>query len=127
MDLEKFGTSEDLRELLAVRDRVEDLSQGHRSTDANTPKAELRDLGRAWRVVMEVPGVSQENLEIALHGRELVIAGIREVEASEGAVIFTERPTGPFHRTLKLPGDVDGARIGAHLQQGLLVVTLPKD
>jgi HSP20 family protein len=127
MDLEKFGTSDDLRELLAVRDRVEELSQGRRSAETNAPKAEMRDLGDAWRIVMEVPGVSQENLEIALQGRELVIAGIREVEATEGDVIFTERPTGPFHRTLQLPGDVDGAHLRAHLQQGLLVVTLPKD
>lgn len=127
MDLEKFGTADDLRELLSVRDRVEDLVEGHRSTENGTPKGEMRDLGSAYRVVLEVPGVSQENLEIGLKGRQLVIAGLREVESNEGDVIFTERPTGPFHRTIELPGNVDRDRIRAHLQQGLLVVTLPKD
>lgn len=127
MELEKFGTSQDLRELLAVRDQVEDLVEGQRRTESPAPKAEMRDLGNAYRVILEVPGVTQENLEIALKGRELVIAGIREVESTEGDVIFTERPTGPFHRTMQLPGDVVEERVGAHLQQGLLVVTLPKD
>lgn len=125
--MEKFGTGDDLRELLAVRDRIEDLVEGHRGAGKGAPKAEMRDVGKAWQVVLEVPGISQENLEIALQGRELVIAGIRDVEASEGDVIFTERPTGPFHRSIEIPGDVDHDRIRAHLQQGLLVVTLPKD
>ena len=127
MEMEKFGTSADLRELLAVRDRVENLLEGHRGGEAGAPKAEMRDLGNAYRVVVEVAGVTQENLEIGLKGRELVIAGIREAEASDGELIFTERPTGPFHRTMQLPGDVDETRVGAHLHQGLLVVHLPKD
>lgn len=127
MDLEKFGTADDVRELLSVRDRVEDLVEGHRATDKGTPHAEMRDLGKAYRVVLEVPGVPQENLEIALKGRELVVAGLREVESNEGDVVFTERHTGPFHRAIELPGGVDRDRIRAYLQQGLLVVTLPKD
>ena len=126
MELEKFGTSADLRELLAVRDRVDDLVAGHRGSDAAEPKVEMRDLGDTYRVIVEVPGIPQENLEIALKGRELVIAGIREVESEDGEIVFTERPTGPFHRTVQLPGDVVEARVGAHLQQGLLVVDLPK-
>ncbi len=98
-----------------------------RGAEAGSPKAELRDLGEAYRVVLEVPGVTQENLEIGIQGRELVIAGLREVEAAEGDVLFTERATGPFHRTLQLPGDVAESRTSAHLQQGLLILTIPKD
>lgn len=126
MELEKFGTTDDLHELLAVRDRVDDLVEGHRAAEAGTPKAEVRDLGDAYRVVLEVPGVTQENLEIGLQGRELVIAGLREVEDADGEVVFTERATGPFHRTLHLPGDVTETRTVAHLQQGLLILTIPK-
>lgn len=126
MELEKFSTAEDIRELLTVRDRIEDMAEGQRGTDPGTPKCEMRDLGDAFRVVLEVPGVPQANLEIALKGRELVIAGIRDVEQNEGKLVFTERPTGPFHRSVQLPGEVVPERIGAHLQQGLLVVTLPK-
>lgn len=126
MELEKFSTADDIRELLTVRDRVEDLAEGQRETDPGTPKCEMRDLGEAFRVVLEVPGVPQESLEIALKGRELVIAGIRDVEENDGKLVFTERPTGPFHRTVQIPADVEAERIRAHLQQGLLVVTLPK-
>lgn len=127
MELEKFGTYDNLRELLTVRDRVDELVEGLRGAEAGSPKAELRDLGEAYRVVLEVPGVTQENLEIGIQGRELVIAGLREVEAAEGDVLFTERATGPFHRTLQLPGDVAESRTSAHLQQGLLILTIPKD
>ncbi len=126
MELDKFGTAGDLKELLAIRDRIEGLLERRVPGDAITPKAELRDVGEAFRLILEVPGVAQENLEIAVQGRELVIAGHREGEADGAQIVFSERARGPFQRTVTLPGEVDVERSSAQLSAGLLILHLPK-
>lgn len=126
MELDKFGTAGDLKELLAIRDRIEGLLERRVPGDAITPKAELRDVGEAFRLILEVPGVSQEDLEIAVQGRELVIAGHREGEADGAQIVFSERARGPFQRTVALPGEVDVERSSAQLSAGLLILHLPK-
>jgi HSP20 family protein len=125
MDLEKFGTAGDVQELLSIRDRIEGLLDDRR--EAGAPKVDLFDAGEAYRLVMEVPGVPEENIEIALQGQTLVVAGIREPSGEGARIVFSERPSGHFQRNIELPHPVDRERTSAHLQSGLLIVNLPKE
>lgn len=125
MELDKFGTAGDIQELLSVRDRIDELLERRVPHDGLTPKAELRDLGDAFELVVEVPGVAQEDLEIGLDGEELVVAGHREGSRG-GSVVFSERPRGPFQRSVTLPEPVAHERATARLYAGLLVLHLPK-
>ena len=125
MDLEKFGTAGDVQELLAIRDRIEGLMDDRR--EAGIPKADLLDEGQAYRLVIEVPGVPEENIEIALQGQTLVVAGIREPVDGSARILFSERQSGHFQRNIELPKPVDRERTSAHLQSGLLIVNLPKE
>jgi len=128
MELDKFGTVADLQELLSIRDRIEDLVERRLpdGADALAPKVELRDAGDAFRLIVEVPGVDQENLEIAVQGTELVVAGHREGDGDGANVVFSERARGPFQRTVTLPAEVDAETASAQLGGGLLVLHLPK-
>jgi HSP20 family molecular chaperone IbpA len=56
------------------------------------PRADLLDAGDAWQLRLEVPGVDQSRLELALQGDELVIAGIRETLGDGVRPVFVERP-----------------------------------
>ncbi|HEX7005411.1 MAG TPA: Hsp20/alpha crystallin family protein [Trueperaceae bacterium] len=125
MDLEKFGTAGDVQELLAIRDRIEGLMDERR--DASAPKADLLDDGEAFRLVIEVPGVPEENIEIALQGQTLLVAGIREPQDGSATILFSERQSGHFQRSIALPEPVDRERTSAHLKSGLLTVNLPKE
>ena len=131
MELEKFDSSRDIRDLLALREDVERLSTAAPEAEAG-PKLELLDLGAAYRLVVEVPGVTQENLEIALQGRSLTVAGLREPlyepsGSGDGVdVILSERASGHFQLSVELPGEVDYARSHASLRDGLLVLDFPK-
>jgi HSP20 family protein len=125
MDLERYGTSGDIQELLSIRDRIDDIL-GLGSADVVTPRADLVDAGDAYQLIVEVPGVQQEDLEIGLEGLELTVAGIREPISIEAEIVFSERPSGHFQRTVELPGEVDRDGATAHLSDGLLIVTLPK-
>ncbi len=125
MELDKYGTASDLQELLAVRDSIDELVQRRVPQDALLPKAELREQDDGYHLAIDLPGVSQENLEIAVQGSEVIIAGLREVEA-DGELVFSERPTGPFQRTLTLPSEVDAETAQARLAHGVLTLYLPK-
>ena len=65
------------QELLSIRDRIDDIL-GLGSEDVVTPRADLVDAGDTYQLTIEVPGVKQQDLEIALEGRDLTVAGIRE-------------------------------------------------
>jgi HSP20 family protein len=124
MGLERFGTAHDIQELLTVRDDIEGLLEEHH--DTSLPRADLIDDGEAYRVILEVPGIAEANLELALEKEKLIVAGVRESFTEEARHLINERQLGPFQRTFELPGDYDAERVSAHLQAGLLVVVLPK-
>jgi HSP20 family protein len=123
---EKFGTSGAISELLSIRDDVERISNLHLGTDALTPKVDIFDTGDAYQLMIEVPGVSQENLEVAIQGSSIIVAGLREPIDDSVKIISTERPRGHFQRTVQLPSEVEQEKTTAHLQEGVLVLTLPK-
>lgn len=81
----------------------------------------------AFYAEAEVPGVSQDQIELSVTGNELTIK-VHRPEVSEQNVTFhrRERPVGEATRVIRLPGDVDHERVQADLQNGVLTVMLPK-
>ena len=126
MKIEKYGTGADVQELLDIRDSLGTLLQSHDNRAPLTPNADLIDLGHAFQLHLEVPGIGLADLEIATDETEVHIAGLREPSLDLGNVIFSERPMGPFQRTITLPEPVQAEGASAHLASGVLVVTLPK-
>jgi len=76
----------------------------------------------------ELPGMKKEDIDISLHGDVLALSGERKEEASfeKAGVYRAERFLGRFHRTVTLPVAVDGSKVQATYQDGILTVTLPK-
>lgn len=127
MELDKRdkGTGQDVQELLILRDRVSELADGIAPRSFEL-KLDLIDLGEAYRLIVDLPGVAQDDLEIALRGRLLTIAGLREMNSSDQAFVLRERPGGHFQRSLELPEDVIYETSSAQLREGLLILHLPK-
>lgn len=131
MKIEKYGTAGDIEELLAVRDSVDTLLNAHIATSPLSVRADMYDVGDAFQAHFEVPGVDQADLEIAVEGDELLIAGLRGAALAEstsrrGDILFAERASGPFQRSITLPAAVRPEGATAHLSHGVLIVTLPK-
>lgn len=133
MELDSFvppskdsDTNDDIQKILGLRERVYDLSGqvGH-----DIPKVDLLEDKDAFRLIIDMPGVSQANLEIAIQDKDVTVAGIRESFKSENEnvkFIKQERRTGLIQRTVTLPSEVERAKATAHLREGLLVLYLPK-
>jgi HSP20 family protein len=79
-------------------------------------------------VVVELPGVDPESLQVVAGERLLVIAGERKRPQVPGRVYQQmEIETGPFQRQVRLVEDVDPSRAEATLENGVLTVVLPVD
>jgi len=80
-----------------------------------------------FTIVVELPGLKKEEIEISLHDDTLTIAGERKREDESSAQEFlTERLYGKFQRSLTLPTAVDAEKVKASYENGLLQVVLPK-
>jgi HSP20 family protein len=79
-----------------------------------------------FTVVVELPGLKKEEIEISLHEDTLTIAGERKREESSEQEFLTERLYGKFQRSLALPTAVDAEKVKASYKDGLLQVVLPK-
>lgn len=91
------------------------------------PSINLWEQGDNLYVEAEIPGVKAEELEISVVGNELTLKG-RRAPAAEDAATFhrRERGVGSFTRVVRLPVEVDNAQVQASLNDGVLLVTLPK-
>ena len=78
-------------------------------------------------VEAEVPGLKAEHLDVTVVGDELTIKGERPEELPpEGSFHRRERGVGSFTRVMRLPSEVDADRVQAALNDGVLLLTLPK-
>ena len=77
-------------------------------------------------VVVELPGVDPETVQVAVEERALSISGARPRPRVEGQVYQQmEIEYGPFERTIQLAFDIDVEGASAGYERGLLTVTLP--
>ena len=91
------------------------------------PSINVWETEAAYHAEIELPGVSNEDLEIAVDGNEVTVKAEVSHELPEGATCHRqERFQGTFHRVLRLPVDIDAENIDAHLCDGVLALELPK-
>lgn len=98
--------------------------------DAWTPPVDLYETADRYVVSAEVPGMSREQIEIAIEDARLIIRGHRvdKTPAAGAALHFhqVERGHGAFARTFEFASTIDIEAVAADLSQGILTITLPK-
>jgi HSP20 family protein len=74
-----------------------------------------------------VPGLKADDITISLEQEVLTVEGDLNYEREEdGTYLVSERPSGSFKRSFKLPRAIDAEKISAKLTDGILVVEIPK-
>jgi HSP20 family protein len=80
----------------------------------------------ALTVVVELPGVDPQSVQIVAGERALLISGERKRPKVQGRVYQQmEIETGPFQRQVRLLEDVDPERARASFENGVLTIELP--
>ena len=104
------------------------LSRGV-ADDLTSPRLNVVETEKTFEVEAELPGVKKEDIKVAIENRRVTIEGEakRESVEKEGEhVVYAERSTRKFARSFMLPTDVDDAAAEAKLENGILMLTLPK-
>lgn len=76
----------------------------------------------------EIPGVDLEKMDISVEGEVLDLSGSRPLEeVGSGAKYHRqERPYGRFRRKIRLPFRINGEKVDARYERGVLTVRLPR-
>lgn len=92
------------------------------------PRLDVRETDKEIRVSVELPGVSEDDVEVDVEEDLLTVRAEkkeeREIEGADQHV--TERIYGVFQRAIRLPQAVDARAVRATLENGVLQITIPK-
>jgi len=105
----------------------EELDNGN-SGNVFHPRADIIEDKDGYRIVMELPGVTQKDVKLTVHEGVLTVSGevVREELGEDSRYRMCERCHGTISRSFLLPDEVDGDKIEARLKDGLLTIQLPK-
>ena len=92
------------------------------------PAIEVFEKEDKFVVKAELPGMTEEDIDISVVGDTLTIKGERkaESEVKEEDYYCCERSYGSFSRSIAVPSNVDAKKIEASYEDGVLEVSLPK-
>jgi HSP20 family protein len=92
------------------------------------PKIDISETDNELRIRAELPGVSQDDVEVMLNDDMLTIRAEREIEQEEDREDYhlVEMSYGTFQRTLQLPYKVDPDQVQARFENGILTISIAK-
>ena len=95
------------------------------STPTLTPPVNFFEGAEEFRLVADLPGVAQDDVQLDLERGELTLRAKRSL-AREGKTLSLGRREGDFFRVVRLPDEVDATKAEASFEHGVLEIRLPK-
>jgi HSP20 family protein len=91
------------------------------------PDADIHETPDAMKVVLEMPGVDKDHLDIKIEEGLLRVEGRVDFVKYQGLVpLYTEYNVGNYARSFRLSNEIDQDKIAAELSDGVLTIELPK-
>lgn len=75
-------------------------------------------------LMLEMPGVGKEGLDVGIEANTLTIEGRRSWNPPSGDWLLRERPVGGYRKVFTLDETIDREKIEARLADGMLTVRL---
>ena len=93
-----------------------------------SPRVDFAETADAYRISAEMPGLEEDELELAVADGVLALKGERKTEAERKDERYhvRERSYGSFQRSFRLPPTADTGKISARFENGVLTVVVPK-
>ena len=117
-----------MRELLRWDPFGEMLPSMEPGLEQFMPQFEVKETKDAYVFKADLPGISEDQIDISLTGNRLTVSGRRESEERREDERFYayERSYGSFSRSFTLPEGVDSDNVRASMDKGVLSVEIPK-
>ena len=88
------------------------------------PHVEVSETENEVKVVAELPGMEQKDIDVTFHDGMLTLKGEKKSETNGS--VYSERWHGQFERSFQLGPDVDPDKINAEFKNGVLSLTIGK-
>jgi HSP20 family protein len=114
---------------LEVQEKKELVSKEEKTVPARyfVPTTDIFETADALTVVMELPGVDKQALDVDIENDVLRVEGRIDYSKYEGMdPLYTEYNVGHFARSFTLSNKIDQQQISAQLEDGVLTLTLKK-
>jgi HSP20 family protein len=114
---------------LEVQEKKELVAKGEKTVPARyyVPNTDIFETDDALKLVMEVPGVDRNDIDIRLEEDVLRVEARIDPSKYEGMdPLYTEYSIGHFARSFTLSHRIDQQQITAALNDGVLTLTLKK-
>jgi len=90
------------------------------------PNLEFGETDKEVRIVAELPGLDEKDVDISVEEGVLTLRGEKKSEVEDKDRGYSERSYGRFERRIGLPRGVERDKASATFRNGVLTVTLPK-
>jgi HSP20 family molecular chaperone IbpA len=91
------------------------------------PNTDIYETDENLTVVMEMPGVQKDNIDVAVEENVLKVYGRLNFSNYEGLQpVYTEYNVGNYARNFQLSSKIDQSKISAKMNDGVLHLVLPK-
>jgi HSP20 family protein len=91
------------------------------------PFVDVYETKEEFFLTANLPGVPRENLQVKIEDGSLIIFGkVNFNEILERKYLLNETEIGNYYRHFKISDSIDESKISAKLENGQLIVTLPK-
>ncbi|WP_258170655.1 Hsp20/alpha crystallin family protein [Burkholderia cepacia] len=92
------------------------------------PAVDVSETDQTYEITAELPGMSEQDIEVKLVDGGLSIRGQKHEDKKEThkGYYMRERRFGSFERYFPMPDGVDAEKIAASFDKGVLKITLPK-
>jgi len=93
------------------------------------PSVDVHETDQAYKVIAELPGLEQKDVELSLRDNVLTISGEKRSEHTQqdGDRTYAERTFGRFQRAIPFPAEVEADKVQAHFKNGVLTIEAPKN
>jgi HSP20 family protein len=108
--------------------READKSLPSSTLGAEVPAVNVAETDTAIEITAELPGVEEKDIKVTLEGNQLTVSGEKNQESKRDEKNWhvEERSFGSFYRSMSLPFTPEDGAIAAHLDKGVLHVTVKK-
>ena len=104
-----------------------DWLRGSTSGMGTFPPINIFQRGDDFVALIELPGVSQEAIEIQAKDKSIRLSGRKVISFQDTASVHRrERVSGVFDRTITLPIEIDLDRLKAEYKDGVLALVIPR-
>lgn len=98
-----------------------------------SPRVDVRETSEAYIMDMDLPGLTENDIDLNLQDRLLTVSSVKKAEQEESnktdegtTWLIKERHEANFSRRFTLPEDIDQTKVDASFENGVLTINIPR-